>query len=88
MFGFIGMLIVGGLIGWAAGAIMGKDIPGGILGNIIAGIIGSWLGGTLLGHWGPELGSIYILPALIGSIILIALVTLILRAMRNNKKFN
>lgn len=24
MFGFIGMLIVGGLIGWAAGAIMGK----------------------------------------------------------------
>lgn len=27
MFGFIGMLIVGGLIGWAAGAIMGKDIP-------------------------------------------------------------
>ena len=79
------MLIVGGLIGWAAGAIMGKDIPGGILGNIIAGIIGSWLGGTLLGHWGPELGSIYILPALIGSIILIALVTLILRAMRNNK---
>ncbi|MEI5741328.1 GlsB/YeaQ/YmgE family stress response membrane protein, partial [Staphylococcus aureus] len=50
--------------------------------NIIAGIIGSWLGGTLLGHWGPELGSIYILPALIGSIILIALVTLILRAVR------
>ncbi|EOB7594220.1 GlsB/YeaQ/YmgE family stress response membrane protein [Staphylococcus aureus] len=82
MFGFIGMLIVGGLIGWAAGAIMGKDIPGGILGNITAGIIGSWLGGTLLGHWGPELGSIYILPALIGSIILIALVTLILRAVR------
>ncbi|WFO07809.2 GlsB/YeaQ/YmgE family stress response membrane protein [Staphylococcus aureus] len=78
MFGFIGMLIVGGLIGWAAG----KDIPGGILGNIIAGIIGSWLGGTLLGHWGPELGSIYILPALIGSIILIALVTLVLRAVR------
>ncbi|WP_267813803.1 GlsB/YeaQ/YmgE family stress response membrane protein [Staphylococcus aureus] len=85
MFGFIGMLIVGGLIGWAAGAIMGKDIPGGILGNIIAGIIGSWLGGTLLGHWGPELGSIYILPALIGSIILIALVTLILRAVRKKK---
>ncbi len=85
MFGFIGMLIVGGLIGWAAGAIMGKDIPGGILGNIIAGIIGSWVGGKLFGQWGPELGSIYILPALIGSIILIAIVTLILRAMRNKK---
>ncbi|NDQ18498.1 GlsB/YeaQ/YmgE family stress response membrane protein [Staphylococcus aureus] len=82
MFGFIGMLIVGGLIGWAAGASMGKDIPGGILGNIIAGIIGSWVGGKLFGQWGPELGSIYILPALIGSIIFIAIVTLILRAVR------
>ena len=36
MFGFIIMLIVGGLIGWIAGGIVGKDIPGGILGNIIA----------------------------------------------------
>ncbi|SAN68242.1 transglycosylase associated family protein [Staphylococcus aureus] len=50
--------------------------------HIIAGIIGSWVGGKLFGQWGPELGSIYILPALIGSIILIAIVTLILRAMR------
>ena len=33
--GFIVMLIVGGLIGWVAGMIMGKDIPGGIIGNII-----------------------------------------------------
>ena len=39
--GFIVMLIVGGLIGWVAGMIMGKDIPGGIIGNIIAGLIGS-----------------------------------------------
>ena len=29
--GFIIMIIVGGLIGWIAGMIMGKDIPGGIL---------------------------------------------------------
>lgn len=28
--GFILMLIVGGLIGWIAGGIVGKDIPGGI----------------------------------------------------------
>ena len=49
--GFILMLIVGGLIGWAAGAILGKDIPGGILGNIIAGIVGSAVGSWLLGHW-------------------------------------
>ncbi|EGQ2872352.1 GlsB/YeaQ/YmgE family stress response membrane protein [Staphylococcus pseudintermedius] len=83
--GFIVMLIVGGLIGWAAGAILGKDIPGGIIGNIIAGLVGSVIGSWLLGHWGPEFGGVYILPALIGSIILIALASLILGKMRGKK---
>ena len=59
------MLIVGGLIGWAAGAILGKDIPGGILGNIIAGIVGSAVGSWLLGHWGPSIAGIYIFPSII-----------------------
>ena len=79
MFGLIGMIIVGGIIGWIAGLIMGKDIPGGILGNIIAGIVGSWVGTAILGHWGPQLGKIYIFPALLGSIILIFLISLVLR---------
>lgn len=69
--GFIIMIIVGGLIGWLAGAILGKDIPGGIIGNIIAGLIGSAIGSKLLGTWGPVLGGVPILPALIGSIVLI-----------------
>ncbi|MCK6221240.1 GlsB/YeaQ/YmgE family stress response membrane protein [Staphylococcus capitis] len=78
MFGSIGMIIVGGIIGWIAGLIMGKDIPGGILGNIIAGIVGSWVGTAILGHWGPQLGKIHIFPALLGSIILIFLISLVL----------
>ena len=56
MFGLIGMIIVGGIIGWIAGLILGKDVPGGILGNIIAGIVGSWVGTMILGEWGPQLG--------------------------------
>ena len=79
MFGLIGMIIVGGIIGWIAGLIMGKDIPGGILGNIIAGIVGSWVGTAILGHWGPQLGKIHIFLALLGSIILIFLISLVLR---------
>ncbi|MDI9232005.1 GlsB/YeaQ/YmgE family stress response membrane protein [Staphylococcus caprae] len=79
MFGFIGMIIVGGIIGWIAGLIMGKDVPGGILGNIIAGIVGSWIGTMIFGHWGPQLGKIHIFPALIGSIVLIFIISLILR---------
>lgn len=80
--GFIIYLIVGGLIGWAAGALLGKDLPGGIIGNIVAGIIGAWIGGELLGNWGPELGDIYIIPALIGAIILVVIVSFIIKAIR------
>jgi uncharacterized membrane protein YeaQ/YmgE (transglycosylase-associated protein family) len=80
--GFIIMIIVGGLIGWLAGAILGKDIPGGILGNIIAGLIGSALGSKILGTWGPVLGGVPIIPALIGAIVLILIVSFILKALR------
>ncbi|MEB6277481.1 GlsB/YeaQ/YmgE family stress response membrane protein [Staphylococcus gallinarum] len=80
--GFILMIIVGGLIGWLAGAILGKDIPGGIIGNIVAGLIGSAIGSKLLGMWGPVIGGVPILPALVGSIILILIVSLIMRALK------
>ncbi|MDT3959847.1 GlsB/YeaQ/YmgE family stress response membrane protein [Staphylococcus kloosii] len=80
--GFILMIIVGGLIGWLAGAILGKDIPGGILGNIVAGLIGSALGSKILGTWGPVLGGVPIIPALIGAIVLILIVSFILKAVR------
>ncbi|MGW8039865.1 GlsB/YeaQ/YmgE family stress response membrane protein [Staphylococcus xylosus] len=80
--GFILMIIVGGIIGWLAGTILGKDIPGGIIGNIIAGLIGSAIGCRLLGTWGPVLGGVPILPALIGAIVLILIVSLVMKVIR------
>lgn len=71
-------LIVGGVLGAIAGSIMGRDIPGGIIGNIIAGFIGSWIGTSLLGEWGFEIGGFYIIPALIGAIVLIFIVSFFL----------
>lgn len=81
--GFIIMIIVGGLIGWLAGAILSKDVPFGIIVNIVAGLIGSAIGSKLLGEWGPILGGVPILPALIGSIILILLVSLMAKIIHN-----
>lgn len=81
--GFIIMIIVGGLIGWLAGAILSKDVSFGIIGNIVAGLIGSAIGSKLLGEWGPILGGVPILPALIGSIILILLVSLMAKIVHN-----
>lgn len=83
--GFLWSLIVGGIIGWLAGLIMGRDIPGGIIGNIIAGFIGAWLGSAILGNWGPEIGDFYIIPALIGAVVLVFIVSLILRTMRRDR---
>jgi uncharacterized membrane protein YeaQ/YmgE (transglycosylase-associated protein family) len=80
--GFIWSLIIGGILGWLASLIVGKDVPGGIIGNIIAGFIGAWIGSSLLGSWGPEVGDFYIIPALIGAIVLIFIVSLIMKAMR------
>lgn len=80
--GFIWSLIIGGILGWIGSLIVGKDIPGGIIGNIIAGFIGSWLGSSLLGSWGPEVGGFFIIPALIGAIVLIFIVSLIMKTMR------
>ncbi|MFY4775383.1 GlsB/YeaQ/YmgE family stress response membrane protein [Metabacillus sp. RGM 3146] len=80
--GFILYLIVGGIIGWLAGLILGKDVPGGFIGNIIAGIIGAWIGGAAFGSFGPSLAGIAIIPALIGAIIFVFIVSLIMRSTR------
>ena len=82
MMSFIWFLIIGGILGWLAGVILGKDVPGGIIGNIIAGIVGSWIGSMLLGNWGWRVSDFYVFPALIGAIILVAILSLILKSMR------
>ena len=77
--GWLWSLIVGGLIGWGAGAILGKDVPGGIIGNIICGMLGSWVGSTFLQGFGPVIGGYAVVPSLIGSIVLILVLNFILK---------
>ncbi len=82
MISFIWYLIIGGVLGWLAGVILGKDIPGGIIGNIVAGVVGSWVGSMILGNWGWRVSNFYVFPALIGAIVLIFIVSIILKSMR------
>jgi len=82
MISFIWYLIIGGILGWLAGVILGKDVPGGIIGNIVAGVIGSWIGSMILGNWGWRVSNFYVFPALIGAVVLIFIVSIILKSMR------
>ena len=75
------VLIVGAIIGAIAGAITHHS---GAMGRIIAGLVGSALGEALLGHWGPQLAGMAIIPSLIGAIVVVAVVSFFL--MRSSAK--
>jgi uncharacterized membrane protein YeaQ/YmgE (transglycosylase-associated protein family) len=79
---FIIYLIVGGIAGWLASIIMRTDGQQGLLLNIIVGIIGGFLGGWLLPAIGLGLGGGwlgFLITALIGAIVLLAIVNLFRR---------
>jgi len=75
-------LIIGAVIGWFAGIVLGKNLPGGVLGNVIAGIIGAWIGSRLLGNWGPKLAEFYLIPSIIGALIFVVIISFIMNSSR------
>lgn len=58
-------LIVGGFIGFIAGAITKKGGAMGIIANIIAGLLGSSVGQALFGTWGPMLAGMALGPSIL-----------------------
>jgi uncharacterized membrane protein YeaQ/YmgE (transglycosylase-associated protein family) len=83
--GWIIAIIVGGVAGWLASLVMNRDASMGIFWNIIVGIIGSLIGNLLiaplLGFGGSiqefDLGGF--IMAILGAIILLAIVNLVQR---------
>jgi len=82
LLGLIVTLLVAALIGWLAGMIVPGRVHYGWLGSIVAGLLGSWLGTLLLGNFGPSIGGIALIPALIGAVILVFIVDLIVGSRR------
>ena len=66
-------IIIGGLAGWIANMIMKTD--GSLIKNIVTGIVGALVGGFVMSFSGFNLWSF--LVALVGSIILIAVINLL-----------
>ncbi|WP_343214797.1 GlsB/YeaQ/YmgE family stress response membrane protein [Dyella sp. RRB7] len=82
--GLLIFLLVGAIAGWLAGLIV-RGFGFGLIGNIVVGIIGAFLAGWLL----PMLGISFVIVsplvthivyALIGAIILLAIIGVIKRA--------
>jgi uncharacterized membrane protein YeaQ/YmgE (transglycosylase-associated protein family) len=76
--GIILWIIFGGIVGWIASLIMKTDAQQGIVLNVIVGIIGAVIGGWLMGSLGQSSGTGFnfysFIVAIIGAVILIAIV--------------
>lgn len=73
--GFILYLVVAAICAVIAERIVPGRIPGGFLVAAIFGILGAWIGTSLMGSVGPVLEGVPILPAIIGSAVVIFLLT-------------
>ncbi len=74
-------LVLGGLVGWIASLIMRTDAQQGILLNIVVGIVGAFIG-ALVFYRGAMAQPVTIqsfIVALLGSLVLLALVNLFRR---------
>lgn len=69
--GFILYCLVAAVCAGIAEYLVPGRIPGGLLTSVIFGIIGAWIGASLMGSLGPALAGVAILPAIIGSAVLI-----------------
>jgi uncharacterized membrane protein YeaQ/YmgE (transglycosylase-associated protein family) len=83
--GFLSWIVVGALAGWIASMIMKTDASMGALANIVVGIIGALIGGWVVGLFGVDVmdGAIRIesiLTAILGAVILLAIVKAVRRA--------
>lgn len=75
-------LVIGAIAGWLAGQIL-KGGGFGLIGNIVLGIVGAVVAGWLFPYLGFAVGGPYIaalINALIGSIIVLAVVGFLKRA--------
>ncbi|MGN4667867.1 GlsB/YeaQ/YmgE family stress response membrane protein [Bacillus cereus group sp. MYBK234-1] len=70
-------LLLGGFIGAISGSITHKYIPGGIIGNVLVGFVGAFLGHTVLGPLGPVWKGFFFLPALLGAIFCVLVISFI-----------
>jgi len=77
-------IVLGALAGWIASIIMGKNAQMGAIANIVVGIVGALIGGFVMSLFGQSdvtgFNLYSLLVAILGAVILLAIVGFIQRA--------
>jgi uncharacterized membrane protein YeaQ/YmgE (transglycosylase-associated protein family) len=82
---FVLFLIVAAACAYLAERLVPGTVPGGFFTSAIVGIIGAWIGGSLLGHFGPDLAGVALIPCILGSAILVFLLSVVSRGLRGKQ---
>ncbi|MES2781827.1 MAG: GlsB/YeaQ/YmgE family stress response membrane protein [Pseudomonadota bacterium] len=82
--GWIIAIIVGGIAGWLASKVMGRDASMGIIANVIAGCVGSVVGNFIANRFGivgsvQEFSLTGLVVAFFGAVIVLAILNLVQR---------
>lgn len=76
--GILAWIVLGGIAGWLASILTGKNARMGLLANIVVGIIGAFLGGFIFSFLGGRgvtgFNPYSLLVAVVGSVVLIWIV--------------
>ena len=84
LLGLLVLLIIAAICGAVGEMIGGVKMPAGWIGSIVAGLVGAWIGGMLL-RFGPVIGGIQVIPAIIGAILFVLVLRLIFSATRGGR---
>lgn len=74
---FFVSVILAFVIGFIAFKCFPFYIPGQLSGAFTACFVGEWIGHGLLGNWGPVIAGFVLIPAIIGAIIFVCILSLI-----------
>jgi uncharacterized membrane protein YeaQ/YmgE (transglycosylase-associated protein family) len=76
---FILYIVIAAVCAYIGDFLVPGTIPGGFLLAAVFGVIGAWIGGSLMGPLGPSLAGVHVVPAILGSAILVFCVNLVSR---------
>ncbi len=75
-------VIAASICAWIAEGFVPKQIPGGYFTAAMTGIAGAWIGVNILGNFGPALGGVSLLPAVVGSALFVSILAIFTKLCR------